>query len=60
MTNKPRTHNADLTRLPPALRPLTEQERWVVWDWEMRKTKSAEKWTKPPRQARNPNRNALE
>jgi hypothetical protein len=58
MTNKPRTHNADLTRLPPALRPLTEQERWVVWDWEMRKTKSAEKWTKPPRQARNPNRNA--
>src|SRR5262245_36289247 len=54
MTEKPQTHNADLAHLPPALLPLTEQRRWVVWDWELRKTK----WTKPPRQARNPKRNA--
>jgi hypothetical protein len=58
MSEKPETYNADLTHLPPALLPLTEQERWVVWDWELRKTKSSEKWTKPPRQARNPKHNA--
>src|SRR5262249_22495060 len=58
MTEKPQTHNGDLTHLPPALLPLTEQERWVIWDWELRKTKAGEKWTKPPRQAGNPKRNA--
>jgi primase-polymerase (primpol)-like protein len=58
MSEKPQTHNGDLAHLPPALLPLTEQKRWVVWDWELRKTKTAEKWTKPPRQADNPNRNA--
>jgi hypothetical protein len=51
---KPQTHNADLRHLPPALLPLTEQKRWVVWDWELRKSK----WTKPPRQAGDPSRNA--
>jgi len=59
MTTKPRTYNADLAHLPSALVPLTEEQRWVVWPWELRTTKSGkEKWTKPPRQARNPRRNA--
>jgi hypothetical protein len=59
MTEKPRTHNADLAHLPPALVPLTEEQRWVVWPWELRTTKSGKaKWTKPPRQARDPKRNA--
>ena len=39
--------------------PLTEQKRWIVWQWELRKGKSGkEKWTKPPRQARDPAYNA--
>ena len=59
MTTKPRTYNADLAHLPSALVPLTEEQRWVVWPWELRTTKSGkEKWTKPPRQARDPRRNA--
>ena len=59
MTEKPRTHNADLAHLPAALVPLTEEQRWVVWPWELRVTKNGkEKWTKPPRQARDPKRNA--
>src|SRR5262249_61297183 len=59
MTEKPRTHNADLAHLPPALVPLTEEQRWVVWPWELRTTKSGKaKWTKPPRQAHDPRRNA--
>ena len=59
MTEKPRTHNADLAHLPPALVPLTEEQRWVVWPWELRVTKNGkEKWTKPPRQAHDPRRNA--
>jgi hypothetical protein len=59
MTEKPRTHNADLAHLPAALVPLTEEQRWVVWPWELRVTKNGKKkWTKPPRQARDPKRNA--
>jgi hypothetical protein len=54
MTQKPRTFAADLSNLPKALQPLTAERRWVVWPWELRKSK----WTKPPRQARNPSRNA--
>jgi primase-polymerase (primpol)-like protein len=38
--------------LPPALLPLTEQNRWLVWRWELRtNTKGKPKWTKPPYQA---------
>ena len=57
---KPRTYNADLARLPAALLPLTAQRRWVVWPWEARATKNgaAVKWTKPPRMAHDPSRNA--
>ncbi len=59
MTAKPQTHNGDLEHLPTALAPLTEERRWVVWPWELRETKAGrKKWTKPPRQARDPNRNA--
>jgi hypothetical protein len=59
MTAKPQTRNADLAHLPAALIPLTEQPRWVVWLWELRTTRGGkEKWTKPPRQARDPQRNA--
>jgi hypothetical protein len=56
---KPRTYNGDLENLPPALLPLTAHERWVVWPWELRSTKNGKtKWTKPPRQVRDPSRNA--
>jgi hypothetical protein len=59
VTEKPNTFSGDLAHLPQALLPLTEQKRWVVWTWELRKSKGrAEKWTKPPRQARNPAYNA--
>src|SRR5262245_18137316 len=59
MTTKPKTYQADLAHLPAALQPLTEQERLVVWRWELRKTKAGkEKWTKPPYQARDPDRKA--
>jgi primase-polymerase (primpol)-like protein len=56
---KPQTFNADLEHLPAVLAPLTKEPRWVVWPWELRTTESGkEKWTKPPRQARDPSRNA--
>ena len=56
---KPQTCNGDLKNLPRALLPLTAQDRWVVWPWELRTTKGGnQKWTKPPRQARDPDRNA--
>jgi len=55
--NKPPTHNGDLAHLPAALIPLTEQQRWVVWPWELRTTKAGKsKWTKPPHQTRDPSR----
>ena len=41
---KPRSQNADLANLPPALAPLCQQAHWVLWRWERRR----EKWTKPP------------
>jgi hypothetical protein len=31
MMSKPQTFQGDLANLPAALRPLTEQNRWVVW-----------------------------
>jgi hypothetical protein len=55
MTQKPQTFAADLSNLPKALQNLTEQKRWVVWPWELRKRKNgAAAWTKPPYQCRNP------
>jgi hypothetical protein len=41
---KPKSQNADLANLPPALAPLCRQPHWVLWQWERRR----EKWTKPP------------
>jgi hypothetical protein len=41
---KPRTFG-DPTKLPPALLPLTQQRRWVIWKWEQRDNG---KFTKPP------------
>jgi hypothetical protein len=41
--------------LPPALAPLIEQPRWVVWKWVADKTG---KRTKPPFQARAPHKYA--
>ena len=59
MSEKPKTYSADLARLPPALQPLTQQDRWVIWPWERRAKKNGDvEWTKPPRQVRNPNDNA--
>ena len=59
MNEKPKTHSGNLANLPPALQPLTLQDRWVVWPWEPRTKKNGEvEWTKPPRQARNPSQNA--
>ena len=56
---KSRTYNADLANLPRALHPLTQEDRWVVWPWELRTTKGGrQKWTKPPRQVRDPSCNA--
>jgi hypothetical protein len=43
---KPSTFG-DPTKLPPALLPLTQQRRWVIWKWEQR---GNGKWTKPPYQ----------
>jgi hypothetical protein len=59
MTEKPQTFNGDLAHLPAALQPLTNEARWLVWSWEWRATKNGKgKWTKPPRQALDPSRNA--
>jgi hypothetical protein len=55
--NKPETHNGNLAELPPALLPLTRDERWVAWTWEYRANKDGSgKWTKVPRvaEAMNP------
>jgi primase-polymerase (primpol)-like protein len=53
--DKPKTFSvADLATLPPALKSLTKQKRWVVWRW----TWNGTKWDKPPSQSRNPQRNA--
>jgi hypothetical protein len=56
---KPQTFNGDLANLPVALAPLCQHERWVVWSWEYVVNKNGVgRWTKPPRQARDPGRNA--
>jgi putative DNA primase/helicase len=58
-TKKPKTHCADLARLPRVLRPLTEERRWVNWSWTARQDGNGNlKWTKPPLQASDPGRSA--
>ena len=51
---KPTTHNGNLAKLPRALAPLLERHQWVVWRW----TLVGGRWTKPPFQARDPQRHA--
>jgi hypothetical protein len=59
MKEKPQTFNGDLAHLPEALQPLTDETRWLVWWWEWRTDKRGDgKWTKPPRQARDPRNSA--
>jgi putative DNA primase/helicase len=59
MIDKPKTYNGDLTKLPPALLPLTKEQRWVTWRWEIvRKKDGTEKWTKEPYQTRYYNEHA--
>jgi hypothetical protein len=56
---KPKTFQGDLVHLPAALIPLTTEERWLLWNWELRANKAGKsKWTKPPRQARDPTKPA--
>ena len=51
---KPQTHNGDISRLPAALEHLRDQKVWVCWCWFW----NGKKWTKPPRRADSPDRNA--
>jgi hypothetical protein len=55
MIQKPRVYVADLACLPKALQWITQQRRWVVWQWELNKQK---KWTKPPYQSAFPKKKA--
>jgi primase-polymerase (primpol)-like protein len=53
---KPITHQVEnLSKLPDALRPLTERKQWAVWKWTQRPDGS---WQKPPFQARDPQQHA--
>jgi hypothetical protein len=53
--NKPETKvETNLENFPVALAPLCQVDHWVIWRWQQRKGK----WTKPPFQAKNPQRNA--
>jgi hypothetical protein len=49
---KPATFG-DPGNLPAALRPRTQQTRWVCWKWVW--LPDRKQWTKPPLQASNPN-----
>jgi primase-polymerase (primpol)-like protein len=51
--NPPGIYNGDIGALPVALEPLCAKDHWVAWKW----TKNGSgKWTKPPFQARFPDR----
>jgi RecA-family ATPase len=45
----------DTIGIPPALKPLTEHKRWVIWRWEQ---KENGEWTKVPYQGHAPSRKA--
>jgi AAA domain len=51
---KPITYQANLAKLPRALAPLIQRQQWVVWRW----VQIGGRWTKPPFQARDPQRHA--
>src|SRR5262244_2964960 len=49
--SKPPTYSGNLHQLPSALAPLLTLPHWVLWRWELVKTKKEEeKWTKVPYQ----------
>ncbi|WP_245471646.1 VapE domain-containing protein [Bradyrhizobium nanningense] len=51
LPSKPHTFHGDLTKMPAALLPLTQQRRWVTWKWKLKPDKSREmRWTKVPYQ----------
>ena len=50
---KPTTHQADLTQLPRALRPLIERPQWAIWRWTQLHNGN---WQKPPFMATQPER----
>jgi hypothetical protein len=55
MTPKPDTFSGNIANLPKALEIITQQNRWVVWRWELRTKKNGEiAWTKPPFQCSYP------
>src|SRR5262249_22748436 len=46
---KPETYCADLTYLPDAIHPFTQEQRWCCWAWVPRTNGNGETvWTKPP------------
>jgi hypothetical protein len=51
---KPTTHQADLAKLPRALKPLLGLPQWGVWRWAL---KPGGGWQKPPYRSCNPLRN---
>jgi len=51
----PQTVAGNLAALPPALAPLCDQKRWLVWRWTRGKNG---KWTKPPFRAAQPDQHA--
>lgn len=50
-SDKPKTHNADLTKLPPALEHFACEPIWVNWRW-IKNSKG--KWTKEPYRTDDP------
>jgi hypothetical protein len=46
----------NLAKLPAALRPLEQEQRWVVWKWELTTNKKTDeqKWTKVPYRPQRP------
>jgi hypothetical protein len=53
--SKPKTYQADLTKLPRALAPLIERPQWAIWRWTQRVNGQ---WQKPPFMATQPGRYA--
>src|SRR5262245_1601673 len=52
---KPITHEKNLAKLPKALAPLIQREKWCVWRWTQKPDGS---WQKPPFMALQPDRHA--
>src|SRR5215831_10123387 len=51
---KPKLYCGDLANLPAALQPLLMRPQWAIW----RLTWEGNRWSKPPFQARDPQRHA--